>query len=165
MNDKYIIELVLKALNDLIQIDSFLIRNNLNEPCISHRLACHLMSYFQEFDIDCEYNLKTDPDIERKRIHYIEEHLGENINEAFVIPDIIIHKRGTNENNLCILELKKHRNRVGFQYDRVKLQAYTHDFYGNNLNYQIGFFVIVDTDNCTYSLEILKDGQHINFDS
>jgi len=174
MDDDRIIELFNRGLEKLLDVDKWLLTHNLNEPCISHRIAMHLTQRFNEYDVDCEYNGDIDRGGGRKRIHYIKEHLdqlingtpitGEEIREVSVFPDIIIHKRGSNENNLCIIEVKKSTNTNDFNFDRIKLQAYTSEHYGNNLNYQIGFFVVLNTnnDNPSFTLEIYKNGQILN---
>ena len=67
------------------------IRNrNIHEQALAHRLAFHLENsgYFQGFNIDCEYNRHGD---EPKGFR----------------PDILIHLRGTDDNNLIMIETKK----------------------------------------------------------
>ena len=96
---------------------------------------------FPEYQVDCEYNLNCDSEDFRKRIPDFKVRLdrlvgpatkevyGEEAEElpslVSVYPDIIIHKRGTNENNLLVIELKKSTSRVPNEPDLTKLRTYT----------------------------------------
>jgi len=174
MEDDIIIVLLERALNRLLRVDSWLLTHDLNEPCITHQIAHHLTQRFNEYHVDCEYNGDIHREGNRKKIHYIEEHLRElyeenpigtaEIREVSVFPDIIIHRRGSNDHNLCIIEVKKTTNRRGFDFDRIKLQAYTSDNYGNNLNFQLGVFVILNTNDVppSYTFELYKEGARVN---
>ena len=57
----------------------------------------------------------------------------------YVYPDIIIHKRGSNADNLCIIEVKKDNSELEYKkYDKLKLDAYTND---DSLKYSVGVFI------------------------
>lgn len=89
---------------------------------------------------------------------------GSSLEEEYVLravfPDIIIHKRGTNAQNLCIIEVKKSTSSVPFDYDYIKLCAYTSDQPGNHLSYQLGIFLKVNTanDNPSFEWAYFKNG-------
>ncbi len=179
MNDIQIIQLVKKGLDVLIQTsDIWLLKNDLSEQSISHRLALHLDTLFKGYDVDCEYNGDVDRQNNKKAISILKselEHFGllrdkeandlekEFTNRA-VFPDIIIHQRGTNKNNLCILEVKKNTSSVDYVYDYIKLKAYTSNSYDNNLFYNLGIFVevLIDKDNPSFKLQFFKDGTEIS---
>jgi hypothetical protein len=175
MEDDRIMLLLRRALDTLLIRDNWLIENDLCERCITHKLAEYLQSRFQDYNVDCEYNGDIDREDSRKRIEVVDGHLdfmqngnpieGE-IQELSVFPDIIIHKRGTNESNLCIIEVKKANNPRRLRFDRLKVQAYTSDYYGNNLNYQLGVLIIVTTGNhrATVVKELYKSGNRINIE-
>ncbi|PWA08296.1 hypothetical protein [Flavobacterium laiguense] len=177
MEDLSIRKLVIEATEKVIEKDSWLLKNDISEQCISHRLGIYLQEKFAEYNVDCEYNGDIDRMNNKKSISILKENLKEigllrereesDLEKEFtkraVFPDIIIHTRGTNENNLCILEVKKSTSSVKFDYDFLKLKAYTSNFYGNNLKYRIGIFVnaIIDVENPRFEFSYYKEGEHI----
>ena len=181
MTDIQIKNLVTQALNALLQTsDTWLLKNDLSEQSISNRIAFHLNPLFADFNVDCEYNGDIERDNNRKAISILKEELQQfgllRVKEASdlekeftnraVFPDIIIHRRGTNENNLCILEIKKSTSSVNYNYDFIKLRSYTSNHYDNNLKYQLGIFVegVIDKQNPSFNLKFYKDGQEIFID-
>jgi len=105
MDKKSIKTLIEEALKELIRRDKGLIHRKVREECINHRLACYLEQFLSEYkygieySVDLEYNKNyNDP----KRIP-----IDENKNIKAIRPDIIIHKRETNDNNLIAFEIKK----------------------------------------------------------
>lgn len=154
-----------RAVQLLITEDSWLIEKDLSEQCIAHKLAEKLNAIFDEFDVDCEYNGNCEAEGGKKRIDVLAQDLKEldKLSESEelefaqldhshdlvynrrVFPDIIIHKRKRNDKNHCIIELKKSTSNVSFEYDRLKLKAYTNNYYGNELNYKLGIFLIIKT--------------------
>ncbi len=109
-----------EALQEFIKEEKYILENNLSERCITHKLGNYLEEKFLGFDIDCEYNrkynlVKMANDI--KRIIISEEEMIEiakdriNENDTYsVYPDIIIHKRKSDNNHL-IIEIKKSNNK------------------------------------------------------
>ena len=177
MEDLPIRKLIIEATEKVIEKDSWLLKNDISEQCISHRLGIYLQEKFPEYDVDCEYNGDIDKYNNRKSISIFKDKLKEigllrlkeesdlekEYTQRAVFPDIIIHKRGTNANNLCIVEVKKSTSSVKFDYDFLKLKAYTSNFYGNNLKYQIGIFVnaIIDEENPRFEFSYYKEGEQI----
>ena len=103
MDKKSIKTLIERALKELIRRDVGLIHRKVKEECINHRLACYLerflSEYRSEYSVDLEYNKNyNDP----KKII-----IDENKNIKAIRPDIIIHERETNANNLIVFEIKK----------------------------------------------------------
>ncbi|PIB27892.1 hypothetical protein [Maribacter sp. 4G9] len=162
-----ILKIFNKSLTSLFKYDKWLIENDLSEQCITHKLAEHLQRNFLGYNVDCEYNGNIDSEGGKKRIVAVKRNLKENnlikrseelsgqdlINRA-VFPDVIIHKRGSNENNLCIIEVKKSTNKSDFKYDEIKLSAYTTDYYGNDLKYKLGIFLCIETGTSDKAFEI-----------
>jgi len=125
---------VRSAIKELLRKDSFLLRNNVNERSISHRLAAYLQSQFKGWHVDCEYN--RDHDV-RKELHVPHETRELDDTEAkTVFPDIIIHKRNTS-NNLLVVEIKKSTSSESADYDKSKLGA----FVKPPFNYRHGLFI------------------------
>jgi len=95
-----------------------------------------------------------------------DENLKTELKNRFLYPDIIIHQRGANENNLCIIEVKKSTNRIGGSYDEKKLKFYTDTTEEKGLKYGIGFFLklqtgkdFVEKGKTNYFLEKYVNGQ------
>lgn len=103
-----------KAILNLKEKDIFLLENDANEEAISHRLAIYIENHVEGWHVDCEYNRKG---LEPKRI---KAKTGININEKLVYPDIIVHRRNSNENLLAI-EIKK--NHV-VKLKKIKIEKY-----------------------------------------
>jgi len=102
-----------------------LLHVDIYEPTISHRIAVYLEELFPEFDIDCEYNktlLGKKKDINGKKIR----------------PDIIIHKRITNEANSVIVEIKK--GGKNSKLAKADIKKLTNCMAGT-LNYNLGVFI------------------------
>ena len=95
---------VIEALDKLLELDHYLLNNNVNERSISHRLACHLGPLFSQWDVDCEYNRNHDDpkrlEIQRRDVR------SDDLKATTVYPDIIVHQRNTDE-NLLVVEMKK----------------------------------------------------------
>lgn len=178
MTDIQINTLVRQALDTLLKTsDIWLLKNNLSEQSISHRIAFHLDPLFADYNIDCEYNRDIDRQNNRKAVSILKTDLQQfgllrdnessDLEKEFtnraVFPDIIIHRRGTNNENLCILEVKKSTSKVDYEYDFIKLRSYTSNYYNNNLIYQLGIFVetIIDNEKPSFNLRFYKEGQEI----
>jgi len=126
MNNSIIKGKIREALKLFIAKDKqALLRVDIYEPTISHRIAVYLEELFPEFDIDCEYNktlLGKKKDMNGKKIR----------------PDIIIHTRMTNVANSVIVEIKKSgRNSKLSKSDIEKLKKCMNGI----LNYDLGVFV------------------------
>lgn len=106
MNKEYIKGLIENSLRKLVERDEGLIRRKVKEECINHRLACYLEQFLNEelnshpsYEVDLEYNKNYN---EPKKVI-----IDENNNAKAIRPDIIVHRRGTNEHNLIAFEIKK----------------------------------------------------------
>jgi hypothetical protein len=174
MDNGTIIKKLQKCLAKLIKHDKWLLEKDLNERSITHKLGQYLDIVFTDYDVDCEYNGDIDRGNGRKGIYVLRESLqrkgllndSEKINcdgeliERAVFPDVIIHERGSNTHNLCVIEAKKSTNRDTQEYDTIKLEHYTSSKNGNTLNYQLGIFVIIEcsTERSSYTLKYFSGG-------
>lgn len=93
-------ELVRAAIDKLYQRDGDLIRRDVHEVTIAHRLAVYIEDTLREtgkdrYHVDIEYNknMKRPKDLAP--------------NEGGKRPDIIVHVRESNDHNLLIIEIKK----------------------------------------------------------
>lgn len=127
-----------QALSALLERDAEILKTDVNERTISHRLAVYLEPYFSGWNVDCEYNRNHD---DPKRLNIPRREVPDNDTQArTVFPDIIVHKRGTDE-NLLVIEMKKTTSQETDDFDLHKLNAFK-----NQLDYKYAVFVKVRTD-------------------
>jgi len=141
---------------------------SVGECAITHRLAVHLERILQKhgypnketaISVDCEYNrhrgAKKQHEIKddlRKRVealkkHAIEKHPDKEGWYVFsVFPDIIVHERGVDTNNLVAIEVKRASNSPDDQLDCIKLHLFAiqHEDYG--YRYILGATIIAFDD-------------------
>lgn len=123
------------ALRDLREHDSHLLEFDVAERSITARLAHYMIPLFEDYAVDVEYNRHG---IDPKKMA---EHVAttcQQCRDRLVVPDIIVHRRGDNERNLLVVELKKSTNSKTRTLDRNKLKAYKHE-----LNYKFGALITV----------------------
>lgn len=175
MDDIVIIKKCHEAIDLLIERDSWLLENDLSEQSITHKLAEYLQFLFWPYNVDCEYNGDVRSTNQKKYIQVLKARLNhvsllKEAEEAepeiehtirAVFPDIIVHRRGTHDQNLCIIEVKKSTSSVSSDYDVIKLEAYTSPANENNLAYQLGIFILFGTGKKAPDIEIryFKDGR------
>ncbi|WP_457593106.1 hypothetical protein [Hydrogenimonas sp.] len=169
-----------EALSALYRFDNYLLEKNGSERSIAHCLANHLQRLFTEYDLDCEYNINIDVESGKKEINMLKEELkrfdrsttgrrsfsihNENYYTVSVFPDIIVHKRGRNDRNLVVLELKKSNSTIDSEYDELKLKKYTSDYFPMGLKYRFGIFVNVHTKKSSgyrYDIKLYENGEEV----
>lgn len=130
------------ALEKLCEVDGYILREDLNECTINHRIACHLQDQFPEWHVDCEYNRDGN---RVKELELPRNSVSWHDTEAkSVFPDIIIHRRGPDGPNLLVIEVKKTSNRSDTGHDYNKLFQYR-DVFG----YKRALFLRIGTGNDT----------------
>ncbi|MFA7421124.1 MAG: hypothetical protein WCZ90_15690 [Melioribacteraceae bacterium] len=118
-------KLVLTALNNFIENESYLLLNNVHEGTIAAQFAKYLSNESNRipnfrWDIDCEYNKNID----------LPKELFINGSHVIVRPDIIIHVRGQNnnnyntDNNLLVVEIKKKATASDREHDFLKINGF-----------------------------------------
>jgi len=169
MDTQQIKEKVRDAIATLKDKDNFLFKNDISEWAISHKIAVYLNDRFPGLDVDCEYNGYAKSDKNKKYIMILRgkiEQLGkskdsdkdERLLKRLVYPDIIVHKRGE-EQNLLIIEIKKEKNKDS-DFDREKIRRYTSPEYENDLNYKLGALIIFTTgkEEIPHTIEWYEEG-------
>lgn len=159
-----------------------LISRRVSERAVTHRLASYLQESFRTYDVDCEYNRNfNDPksvivrlselsarhrrrvvDAQRRRQVSEEEIELQVQTEISPFPDIIVHRRMSNDHNLLIVEVKfsgDQRGEEGERYDHEKLRAFTSP--DQEYSYQLGLFVELDSNRDTAMLTQFKNGNQI----
>ena len=130
-------EKVGKALAKLLQKDSTLFKEGVNERSVTHKLAEYLQHEFADWNVDCEYNRNLG---ESKRVRIPETGVKwDDLESRTVFPDIIVHKRGTKK-NLLVIEAKKSNSTVSARFDKTKLRAFLQEPF----SYKFGLFIEFD---------------------
>jgi len=122
------------AIGILLKNDAVLLINDVNERSITHKLAEYLQLQFPDWDVDCEYNRKGDA---TKTIDGNMEECAEHKKQYRVYPDIIIHRRNTND-NLLVIEVKKNTSTKNKECDERKLIEFTKK---GEYHYSYGLFI------------------------
>lgn len=114
-------EVLKAAINQLLKSDADILKIDINERTISARLANYLDHLFPGWHVDCEYNRdRHDP----KYLDIIPRHVSSDDTHATtVFPDIIVHRRCTDQ-NLLVIEMKKTTSSENNDYDKRKLRAF-----------------------------------------
>jgi hypothetical protein len=121
--------------------DSHLIVISANERSCTHKVAEYLQRLFPLYNVDCEYNRhKSDP----KRAP----------DDQLIIPDIVIHKRGSDADNVLVIETKKD---MQSEEDIRKVKALTKS--SGDYCYQLGSHLIFYSDR--YEQHWYKDGKEV----
>ena len=89
---------------------------------------------------------------------------NQDINIRKSIPDIVIHKRGSNEDNQVVIEFKTEPSvNEEIQHDYRKLSYFTCQ-YGEDVirdyKFRIGFFILLGDP--TYTIETFENGRRLH---
>lgn len=130
--------LVADAIDALIANDSVLLDVDIAERALSHQLAHYMaLSIGPPLAVDCEYNRHSK---NPKRMLLPRRKSSEDeLRATTVFPDIIVHQRNDDRNNLIVLEVKKPGESL--DYDQKKLQQFK-----DLLMYQHAAHVILGLD-------------------
>jgi hypothetical protein len=82
--------------------DQELLRIGAAERSIAFHIARHLIELFPAHNVDVEYNKHG---VDPKRVHWDSD--CRVAAEPLICPDIVIHRRRTNEANLLVVEIKR----------------------------------------------------------
>jgi len=127
MNTTELKNAVESAVQSFLDNDIDLLDLKVYEPAVSHRIAFYLERDFfnNGIHVDCEYDKRLD-----------QEKPGPN--ETPMRPDIVVHTRNTQENNLIAIEVKKGQV---VERDIAKLQMLTqkNELYEYQLSVSVRF--------------------------
>lgn len=155
---------VIESVNQFLERDVGLLDLEAHEQAISHRIAVYLEYYIDEFHVDCEYNKNMEnpkkivftefpsslenncceggDDKSQCQLlkEYFESHHDhtDEITEKIkkLRPDIIVHRRRSNDKNEIIIEIKKTKD---CNFDKEKLKLMTAQ--GGSYKYKLGVFI------------------------
>ncbi|MDM1496667.1 hypothetical protein HX063_14815 [Myroides odoratimimus] len=152
MEIENVLEKIDSAISQLIENDREILERGLNELNLNGHLTKYLTPLFSDFHVDPEYNGDHLKPNDRKALDIASNRLrelGKNTNDLenySLTPDIIIHRRNTNEFNLVVIEVKKDNNsRQNIEFDLLKLEHLTIDYLGNHYNYKVGISIVFGT--------------------
>lgn len=134
------------ALGELYKKDKELIDRSVNERDLAFRLGLHMNPLLQAneqlktLDLDIDYNKNGEKPKRTPR------------RPKGAVPDLIIHKRGNNNTNTLVVEIKGWWNKQSRQDDFIKLEDFIHQ--EGEYKYGLGAFAELGKDN--FSLENLK---------
>ncbi len=160
-NKEILIGLVEESLQDLYDKDMHLIDNApmnrevegkhyVGERAIVFRFAHYLLSNIEKMDVDPDLSL----DCEYNRNGCMNKALPSF--PQGVIPDVIIHKRGSNDKNVLVMEFKTHWNDKQ-EKDEDKIIELTDQ--RGEYRYSCGMTVLIGRDEATIKLYV--DGNEV----
>ena len=137
--------------------------------CVS-RIAGYMQRILEQENtdlrVDCEYSKVTAAE-KREYVKYLDSEgvfAGPPVKnlKGCIFPDLIVHKRGSHEHNLLVVEFKGYWNRSDWHKDEKKLKAFTKNCIHTNIkkyfNYQRGVFVALGR-NEAHLVEFIKGEQ------
>ena len=105
------------AIANLFSDDTHLLDINCSEQAIAFRLAHYLQNLLVDWNVDAEYNRMGDGP---KKVAWKGQ-------PDLVLPDVIVHRRGSHGPNKLAIEIKKDSNSQTKDDDLAKLLAYRTD--------------------------------------
>lgn len=135
------------ALESLATYDDILLEYDVGERTIAAKLAQYLQGVFPGHDVDVEYNRHG---LDPKRVGLP---VGcHQAGDALVVPDIVVHRRGHDRDNLLVIELKKTTNRDPRDCDQTKVLALK-----GALHYEFGITIEIPTGPARGGLEVVQE--------
>lgn len=139
VNRREIRDRLASALTTLRDKDRDLLKRNVNERSITHKLAMYLDAEFSNYDVDVEFNRDIyDPKSMPKA--YPDAVPAGDIDARTVYPDIIVHRRKSHDDNLLVIEVKK-RKSDAHDNDQTKLKFFTDP--GYQYKYSWGVHLVI----------------------
>jgi hypothetical protein len=129
-----------EALRRLYHEDPELMEYAVNERSVVFRFGLYLnellpSSSFANYNLDCEYNRNMGKPKRTKNFH------------AGVIPDVLLHRRNSNEENILVLEFKGFWNKDDRANDHKKIIDFTSQTEDNYYKYGLGGVVELEQGN------------------
>ena len=133
----YLFTSLKESLQDFYDHESLLIKYKVSERALTHKLAEHLQKRFKEYNVDCEYN-KIGKDPKRVIDLIVQMKLSGKCNakcnacpnnKCVIFPDIIVHRRGEDD-NLLVIEAKtawSEENQFN-DYNKLMALSQSHEF-------------------------------------
>jgi hypothetical protein len=117
-----------KAVEDAVRLlfknDALLLENNVAERAIAAKLAQYLVPYFPGHQVDVEYNRHG---LESNKVDLPEYCRGGG--KKLILPDVVVHQRGHDDENLLVVQIKKETNPEPRDCDRAIIAAMRREFH------------------------------------
>lgn len=154
-------QIVRDSLDELLARDPTLLADDVSERSITHKLAEYLQNRIPNLHVDCEYNRNAAlGDGAPKTLHILSSLRQSILSEGLqcgglqeddllavsTYPDIIVHRRRFNRDNLLVIEVKKRHSKIDRDYDYRKLIGFTETTDFNDYGFKYGVFILLDTD-------------------
>lgn len=162
MNDDEIMKMVEMTLDEVYKNEEYIFVNDVCE----RNLVFHFARYFyhvyekyngeKNYSIDCEYNRNRSSFNERKYKELVYDGKKHKI-----YPDVILHQRGSNDNNILAIEFKKYNNinNKEREKDFMKLEALTDRKLA--YKYKLGLFIVLGKARGKVKIYKFKDGKKL----
>lgn len=156
-----------QAIRNFLENEIDLLRRRLNELSFSFSLARELTPLFEDYNVDAEYSGDVEKPNDRKELeisNFERESVGKKSNHIGIYkftPDVIIHKRGTNTQNLVVIEVKKDNSPISEKKnDIIRLKKLTKKTSVNHYNYKLGIALELGTkENAgNYEIKFFQNG-------
>lgn len=152
---------------DKLLVDYKSIKESVSENCIVFRIGWYMLDKIQSdplysgISLDCQYNRNFEHP--KRLFRETEENIITKTKNA--IPDLLLHKRRSNSENLMVLEFKKGRpQEVDMENDVEKLSYFTS--LENEYKYKFGFHIWL-YKNQKAKIKVYQDGKEkasLNYD-
>ncbi len=154
--------IVNNTLEDLYKNDKYLLENDSSERNIVFHFGRYFIKNLEKnnffknnnYNVDYEYNKDVFNEKKYKEVVYEGK-------KHKIFPDILLHERGSNDNNILAIEFKKYSNtnQNGKKIDEYKLKALT----DNKLHfkYQMGLFIELGKTINTVKIKKFIDGKKV----
>lgn len=117
---------LLAAIEALRHNDEFLLEIRCHERSVAGRLQMYLTGVFPSHNVDTEYNRHG---VDTKRVPLGPPCRGIIADDAPVVPDVIVHRRGDDRSNVLVIEIKLDDcGENELECDRQKLAAIKRQF-------------------------------------
>jgi hypothetical protein len=139
------------ALNRLYKQDQELLEFTVNERSVVFRFGLYFAeilssSSFSGYNLDCEYNRNMG---KPKRTNKFPDG---------VIPDVLLHRRNSNDENILVLEFKGYWNKSDRGNDHKKITEFTSQAEDNQYKYGLGG--VVELEQGIYNVDYYFEYEH-----
>ncbi len=161
LQEQSLIQILRQAHRIFNQKHAHLLKVCSSERSITHAIANCLAEALQDnnldnLDIDCEYSRNGE---EVKRLNLKTDCTNsDDLVAKTVYPDIIVHKRGSNEDNVMYIEVKIEENETDKlkEHDIDKINAAIKEF-----KYQFGLYILINMEQ--WEVRIFPKEQDVTF--
>ena len=151
MEKEELLKKINTALDIFYQNDNKLLELDTQERAIAHRLAVYLELLFKEYDIDCEYDKHGRYTKELEGIRECD--LERKTNR--ILPDISIHKRGNDNFNLLVLEIKSKTDATLCDIKKLELMTKS----DGEFKYKFGILLRFKAERNSCKLDVYINGR------